>query len=232
MPQPTLEELILESQSRLNPAMTDPNWLILRSRRKIFREGLKKLPQSALIVLDVGGRIQPYRSLLQESIARYVAIDLIVTPLVDAAAAGEALPFRDEQSDFVICTQVLEYFPDPRQAVAEIRRVIRKGGTVFVSAPAIFMRDSNYDCWRFLPAGLRHLFKDFEHVEVIAEGGSVSGLCRTINVFLVSMTRPQVIARMLQWTFVPALNLAAYLIEKVCRKNDLFTANFSVWARK
>ena len=231
-PKPTLEQVVLEGQRRLNPALTDPNWLILRSRRKIFREGLKNLPQPAFSVLDVGGRVQPYRALLSESAVRYVAVDLIVTPLVNVAAAGEALPFRDAQFDFVICTQVLEYFPDPRQATSEIRRVLKKGGIAFLSAPAIFLRDSDHDYWRFLPRGLRHLLKDFEHVDVIPEGGSVSGLFRTVNVFLISMARPQLLARLLQWTVVPALNLSGYVIERLCPNNDLFTANFSVWARK
>ena len=101
--------------------------------------------------------------------SRYVSVDLQVTPLVNVAAGGEALPFRDEEFDFVISTQVLEYFPDPRQAASEIWRVLRKGGVAFLSAPAVFLRDNDKEYWRFLPEGLRFILRDFEAVEVLPE---------------------------------------------------------------
>ncbi len=68
------------------------------------------------------------------------------------------------QFDLVICTQVLEYLPDPSLAVEEIRRVLRKGGVAFISVPSIFPRDSDNEYWRFLPEGLRYLLRDFHTV--------------------------------------------------------------------
>ncbi len=231
-PQPTLDQVLRDSHSRLYPSLRDPNWLILRQRRKIFQAGLNRLPQSDLSVLDVGGRLQPYRVLLGPRVSRYISVDPQVTPLVNVAAAGEALPFRDEQFDFVICTQVLEYFPDPRQAASEIRRVLRKDGVAFLSVPSIFVRDNDKECWRFLPEGLRYILRDFEAVEVLPEGNSVTGLFRTLNVFLVFFMRPRFLVPVLQWTVVPSLNLAGRVFERLGGKNDVFAANFSAWARK
>jgi len=101
--------------------------------------------------------LQPYRPLLEARTRSYVAVDLQTNPLVNVGAAAEALPFRDEQFDFVICTQVLEYLPDPGLAVAEIKRVLRKGGALFLSVPSVFLRENDRECWRFLPEGLRYL---------------------------------------------------------------------------
>src|ERR1700722_3069734 len=230
--QPTLDQVHREGRRRLHPSLRNPNWSVLRERRRIFQDGLGRMPEHNLSVLDVGGRLQPYRALLGARVSRYVAIDTQLTPLVNVAAAGEALPFRDEQFDFLICTQVLEYFPDPGQATREIWRVLRKGGVAFVSAPSVFVRDNDNEYWRFLPAGLRYLFKDFEPVEVIPEGNSVAGLFRTVNVFLISFMKPRFLVPVLEWTVVPCLNLAGYLLGKLGGANDLFTANFSVWARK
>jgi SAM-dependent methyltransferase len=165
-PPPTLEQVQRESRERLHPSLRNPNWLILRRRRRIFEAGLDRLPKSGLRVLDVGGRLQPYRPLLEARTRSYVAVDLQTTPLVNVGAAAEALPFRDEQFDFVICTQVLEYLPNPAAAVAEIRRVLCKGGHLFLSAPSVFPRTNEKECWRFLPEGLRHLLREFESVEV------------------------------------------------------------------
>jgi len=233
MPLPSaLERVQRESRARLHPSLTNPNWLILRRRRQIFEAGLDRLTGSALSVLDIGGRFQPYRPLLGARTKSYVAVDLWMTPLVNVGAAAESLPFRDAQFDFVICTQVFEYLPDPRLAVAEIKRVLRRGGVLFLSAPSVFLRDNDKECWRFLPEGLRHLLREFETVEVIPEGNSLTGFIRTCNVFLMSFFRPRMLAPLWQWTFVPLLNAVGCTLEKLAGQNDVFTANYSVWARK
>jgi len=231
-PPPTLEQDQRESRERLHPSLRNPNWLILRRRRRIFEAGLDRLPKSGLRVLDVGGRLQPYRPLLEARTRSYVAVDLQTTPLVNVGAAAEALPFRDEQFDFVICTQVLEYLPNPAAAVAEIRRVLCKGGHLFLSAPSVFPRTNEKECWRFLPEGLRHLLREFESVEVRAEGNSLAGFFRTCNVFLTASFRPRVLAPLWRWTFVPFLNAAGCMVEGLAGESSDFAANYSVWARK
>src|SRR5580698_7102179 len=110
-PPSALEQAERESRARLRPTLTNPNWLILRCRRRIFETGVVRLPDSGLSVLDIGGRLQPYRSLLGSRVKTYVAVDLRKEPLVNVGAAAEALPFADRQFDFVICTQVFEYLP-------------------------------------------------------------------------------------------------------------------------
>src|SRR6266446_3942136 len=233
MPLPSaLEQVQRESRARLYPSLRNPNWLILRRRRQIFEAGLSRLPGSDLCVLDIGGRLQPYRPLLGTRTKNYVAVDLHMTPLVNVGAAAEALPFRDAQFDFVICTQVFEYLPDPRLAVAEVRRVLRRKGVLFLSAPSVFLRDNDKECWRFLPEGLRHLLREFETVEVIPEGNSLTGFIRTCNVFLMSFFRPRILAPLWRWTFVPFLNGVGYVLEKLAGQDDVFTANYSMWARK
>ena len=205
---------------------------MLRRRRRILEERIQQLPGSGLRVLDVGGRLQPYRPLLGARVQNYLAIDPDITPLVNAAAVAECLPFRDGQFDLVICTQVMQYFPDPAAAVEEMRRVLRKGGFAFVSAPSVFVRDHEKEYWRFLPAGLAHLFQRFESVEVIAEGNSASGMVRSVNVFLTWFFRPRFLLPVWQWTLVPLLNMAGLLCEKAGGNNEDFAVNFSVWARK
>ncbi len=221
-----------ESRERLWPSLRNPNWLVLRRRREIFEAGRDRLPGGELRVLDVGGRLQPYRPLLGARVKSYVAVDLRVSALVNVGAAAEALPFRDDEFDLVICTQVFEYLPDPALAVAEIRRVLRKGGVLFLSAPSVFLRDNEKECWRFLPEGLRHLLRGFDAVDVIGEGNSLTGFFRTCNVFLMSFFRPRMLAPLWRGTMVPFLNLAGFLLEGLAGQNTDFTVNYSVWASK
>jgi SAM-dependent methyltransferase len=230
--QQTLEQVLKESRARLYPSLRNPSWLILRCRRRIVEEGIKRLPLSGLMVLDVGGRLQPYRELLGKRVKQYVAIDPLLTPLANVGGVAQALPFRAMQFDLVLCTQVLEYLPDPMLAVEEIRRVLRKGGVAFISAPSIFIRDSDKEYWRFLPEGLRYLLRNFQTVEVIPEGNSVTGFFRTLNVFLFSFARPRIFASALTWTLIPLLNVAGSVLERFGGKSDHFAANFSAWVRK
>jgi SAM-dependent methyltransferase len=222
-----------EGRRRLRPSLTDPSWLVLRKRREVFTQWLARLNHTNALVLDVGGRIQPYRSLINGRLSRYIAIDLRLTPLVDIAGNAAQLPLRNDCFDLVLCTQMLEYAPDPRQVIAEIHRVLKPGGFLLLSAPAVHPQDSDRDAWRFLPGALRELLLEFSAVDLAPEGSSVTGFIRTINVCLVSFTPLAAFRGLLRFTIVPMLNLLGALFEMLrLTANTSFTANFSVLARK
>lgn len=228
----TLDAIHREGRERLYPSLSNPSWLVLRRRREVFKKWLARL-DSDLKVLDVGGRIQPYRPLLETQIHRYVSIDLRQTPLVSVVGRGEQLPIADEQFDLVICTQVLEYVPAPSALIAEIHRVLKPGGYILLSVPAVFPRDSDQDAWRFLPASLRVLLRSFHDLEIVAEGSSISGFFRTVGVSLVMLARPTFVGKLLRFTLIPVLNLTAASLELLLGTgNDQFAANFSAFAKK
>src|SRR5580700_6046984 len=143
------------AHKRLSPSLTDPNFLVLRSRRLIFSSWVKNLGDGPLRVLDVGGRYQPYRPLLADRIARYIAIDLVRTDFVSVIGSGEALPFARGTFDLAIATQVFEYFDDPREAAQQIHAALRPGGVLFASVAAFVPRMAVEDHWRFMPSGIR-----------------------------------------------------------------------------
>ncbi len=51
-------------------------------------------------------------------------------------ASGYNLPFRDDTMDLVCLFDTLEHIPDDRKVLVESRRVLKKGGHVFISVPA------------------------------------------------------------------------------------------------
>src|SRR5438067_483792 len=81
-------------RERLYPSLWNPDYLVLNERRRHFSEWVQRVHGDSLSVLDVGGRIQPYRPLVEGRLQRYIAIDPLPTGLVDAVAVGERLPFR------------------------------------------------------------------------------------------------------------------------------------------
>lgn len=229
----TLDRVTRESRERLYPSLTNPSWLVLRRRREIFQKWLSHIEGNELLVLDVGGRIQPYRPLLEKHLRYYVALDLRQTPLVNVIARGEQIPLPDAKVDLVLCTQVLQYVSDPAAVIAEIHRVLKPGGHVLLSVPSVYPQDSEHDRWRFLPAGLALLLRPFNQVEIAAEGLSVAGFFRTVCICLVMFGRPVFVANILKMTLVPLLNLIAALLDRwFARGNMQFTVNFSALAKK
>ncbi len=57
-----------------------------------------------------------------------------------AVAEGRELPFADDAFDLVLALGYIAYFADPRPAIGEVRRVLRRGGTLImqVAKPDLF----------------------------------------------------------------------------------------------
>jgi SAM-dependent methyltransferase len=229
----SLDSVNREGKERLYPSLKNPNWLVLRKRREIFRKWLMQVTGRDLIVLDIGGRIQPYRPLIQRRERAYMAVDLRRTPLVNVMARGERLPFGDASFDLAISTQVLEYIPEPAVFIAEIYRVLKPGGSLLLSVPSVCPSDAEEDSWRFLRAGLRRLLVQFESVEIVAEGGSITGFFRAINACLNIFARFSAVRGLLRYTLFPTINVMGLLAERMSGSlNEQFVANYSAWARK
>lgn len=218
-------------RERFNPKWSNPDFLILRERKRRISQWLAEIQGQRLVVLDIGGRIQPYRSLLEGRLERYVAIDPQLEGLVDVVAVGENLPFPDETFDLVICTQVLGYVSDPPAVVSEIFRVLKHGASLVFTVPEFSIRHHD-ERWRFLPDGLRLLFSRFSQVEVVPEGCSVYGFFRTINTCLYFFPAKERVRQLFSVTAIPMLNLAGFIIDKIHSGNEKLVANNCVFARK
>jgi SAM-dependent methyltransferase len=112
-------------------------------------------------VLDVGCGTSPYRDYLPAGVD-YVGVDRAVAgPAVRARADMAALPFLAASFDGALCTEVLEQSPRPWAIVAELARVLRPGGRLYLTAPFDWhFVDEPYDYFRFTTHGLRALVED------------------------------------------------------------------------
>ena len=208
----------------LNPSLRNPQYLALRARRRIVTRWVENLPTTGLQVLDVGGRLQPYRPLLAGRITRYTAIDPVLEGLLNVVAVGEQLPFPSERFDVVICTQVLNYVTNPFQVIAECYRVLRPRGALILSLPV----------WRLMPEELTVLLAPFSCAEIVSEDHSVAGLFSVFNLVLDTVlfdTQGWRARKLLSSVVFPATNLAGLALGTVCR-NRRFTTNYSSLAFK
>jgi len=228
-----LDQVTREGQLRLYPKLTNPNWLVLRSRREIFERWIEGISGQEFCILDIGGRIQPYRPLFKDRVETYVGLDLAITPLVDVVARGESLPFLQNQFDLVICTQVLQYVPEPARVVTEMFRVLKPGGHLLLSVPSAYPIDSGEECWRFLPGALHYLLAPFAAVQIEPELDSISSFFRTINVCLDIFTKYQLLRSIFRYTACPAFNLTGTFLQQLSGStNSQCAVNYSVLARK
>lgn len=76
---------------------------------------------------------------LQDAVEDYTGLDIAATakrfyhkPFV--AASATSLPFRDNEFDAIWSLGVLEHVPKPEQALREMRRVLKNGGILYLSA--------------------------------------------------------------------------------------------------
>ena len=105
-------------------------------------------PRPGERILDCGCGMGFYlRAMRSLQAARYYGLDGDVQALAFAREAltgkgillvrGDVLrlPFADGSMDKVLLTEVLEHLPDDRQGLAEIRRVLRPGGTLALTVP-------------------------------------------------------------------------------------------------
>lgn len=143
-------------------------------RRRIFFDLLNKSltkkgrDLNGLEILEIGcgagGMLEPLRQYGRVTGLDYSADSMrycrsrgftrVVTGL------GSELPFPDESFDLVALFDVIEHIPDDRQVLAEVKRVLKPDGVVFISVPAYqFLYSQNdrvvHHLRRYTASGLR-----------------------------------------------------------------------------
>lgn len=169
-------------------------------------------PAETLTVVDIGSYDVngSYRPLFDSPVWRYIGVDLEAGPGVDVVLRSPyRLPFADGSIDVVVSGQAFEHIEFFWLTWLEIRRVLKRGGKVFLIAPS---RGPEHrypqDCWRFYPDGYRALarFGAMELLEVHTDwephadpGSAPWG--DTVGVFRVGVRswRQRLASAMLQW---------------------------------
>jgi SAM-dependent methyltransferase len=114
-------------------------------------------------VLDAGAGRAPYRTLFSH--AQYETADFLAVKgkkyaQPDYVCDLASIPVEDGRFDHVLLTQVLEHIPDPATVLAELHRVLKPGGTLWLTAPLFYAEhEKPYDFFRYTQFGLRHLLE-------------------------------------------------------------------------
>jgi SAM-dependent methyltransferase len=126
---------------------------------------LEVVPNGSGIALDLGGNKGTLRRHLRERGYQYINLDVRPFGRGEPSLIGDAhrLPFKDATLDMVVSKDTLEHFIEPWAVVKEVDRVLKRGGRFIIWVP--FMHPFHGDdFYRYSPAGLRRLLKDFDLV--------------------------------------------------------------------
>jgi SAM-dependent methyltransferase len=227
------QDLIRIAERRLRPSLTNPHYLVLRRRTQLLSAWIQQFPGNNLCVLDIGGRYQPYRPLLQDRATKYIALDVLRTEFVDVVGRGEQLPFRTSSFDLVIATGVFEYFPQPHVAAQQIHDALKPGGALLLSVGAVSPRFVEAEHWRYMRSGLRSVLSPFADVEIVPEVFSLGGFCRIVNASMNIFAKLESIRTFMSWTVFPCVNVMGMALEgSGLSTNDQLAGNYSAFARK
>lgn len=117
-----------------------------------------------------------------------VSMDVTPSPAVDLVGDGHRLPFRDGAVSRIVCTGVLEHVNFPERVVAEMARVLRSGGRVYVAVPFLQghhpASGTGQDFQRYTHIGLTQLLSPFRVIEGGISGGPSTALAWILREYL------------------------------------------------
>ncbi len=117
---------------RLNPRLTDTDWLTLRGMARAIGRQVAEHVQAGHRVLDFGCGSMPYRPLIEQRNATYLGADFGTEAAVAISPDG-LLEAADASVDAVVSLQVLEHVRDLDTYFAEIARVLKPDGVLLLS---------------------------------------------------------------------------------------------------
>lgn len=145
------------------------NWLVLKINNASLLDHVHLMRGC---VIDLGCGEAPYKEEIEEIADQYIAVDWPASrhdaSRVDVFTdISKSLPFRDSAADTVVAFQVLEHIPEPELFLAECFRILRSGGTLFLTTPFMWhVHEAPDDYYRFTRYGLDYLLKKSGFIEI------------------------------------------------------------------
>lgn len=160
----------------------------------------------------------------------------------DIFADASQLPLRDASVDTVILLEVLEHLRQPAQALSEIARVLRPGGTLLLTMPFLYpVHDAPHDYQRLTRYGLVRDAEEagFRVDSISGRLGSIeaAGLITCLSLGGTAMEAlrrrsPGMVLVPLLFLLVPVINLSAWCGKLLLPSWDALTNGYLLAARK
>ena len=147
----------------------EPNFLILNGKMaRLWKSQFSKNDK----ILDIGCGSSPrYHKYIPSTV---VCADKLGTESAHLLADAKALPFKPSSFDGVVSVNALYYCEEPRVAISEFSKVLKKGGKLVMVTPFFYpIHDILHDKYRFTEYGLREILDEGLSVEKIVPIGGM-----------------------------------------------------------
>ena len=167
-------------------------WLLWTQRKVLRRIPFKKSDS----VLDIGcGTGSGLRFLSRQGMTNLSGIDLSQEMIRHArqnlpasirlkVASVDNLPFPGNFFDVVINTEAFHHFPEPKTAISEMARVLKKDGMLCISDINFFLKPIHLLFEKFEP-GCMHIYSKKEFEKLFKEAGLTIIKQQRINLFAI-----------------------------------------------
>lgn len=174
-------------------------WLYLERETSFLTDSIK--------VLHVAPEQVFYQKFRSFSHWDYTTTDLY-SPLADVKADLRKLPFEDHAYDLILCNHVLEHIPDHLQALSELYRVLKKGGTLIAQVPLDLNREKTFEDPTITdPQERSRIFGQYDHVRIYGKDYSdflnQTGFSSQCIPYTEQLTKKEIETYALQYDSIP-----------------------------
>ena len=174
-------------------------WLYLERETYFLTDSIK--------VLHVAPEQVFYQKFRSFSHWDYTTTDLY-SPLADVKADLRKLPFEDHAYDLILCNHVLEHIPDHLQALSELYRVLKKGGTLIAQVPLDLNREKTFEDPTITdPQERSRIFGQYDHVRIYGKDYSdflnQTGFSSQCIPYTEQLTKKEIDTYALQYDSIP-----------------------------
>lgn len=159
------------------------------------------------------------------------AIDVFLSPNIQAIADAHFLPYGISSFDIVVIQAVLEHVIDPQRVVDEISRVLIDDGVVYVETPFMqSVHEGPYDFFRFTTSGLRWMFREFQEIDSGVCLGAFSSSLFIISHAMSGLLRSRYVGILLRRIFSRLTKILDYIVPAKCN-SDVACGNYFIGSK-
>ena len=163
---------------------------------------LRKTRRPKILIVGGGEAGMGTDSLFRDPDVDVISFDVYASDVTTFVADAHTLPIQSSVFDAACVQFVLEHVLEPQRVVAEVHRVLRHDGILFVATPFLqHVHEGAHDFNRFTHSGHRWLLKDFEEIDSGVLMGPSVQLLWTIDYWVRGLTRSRRAGKMAKVMF-------------------------------
>lgn len=159
------------------------------------------------LILDLGGQKYNKRGYfdLEKINSKIVYLNISKSKGTDIQADASTIPIKENCFDAVICCELLEHIQDPIVVLIQIKRVLKKGGKLFLTVPFLYRIHSDpYDYGRYTDQYWKTSLNDlgFNNIIIEKHGLFWSVLVDFLRQYFNYQRIPRPFGRLMRWIIV------------------------------